>query len=137
MSELEDLLDVQMAEAGLPEPEREYRFAAEYVGLGKDLRIRLRERGLKDWRFDFAWPSHMLAVEVEGGAWVNGRHTRGKGFEEDLEKYHQAQALGWTVYRTSGHLIRSGKSVELLAELLKEPDIEPDIEDLLRTLIDA
>ena len=118
MSDLEQELLIQIKCFKLLEPVQEYRFAAEAVGLGKGLRERLLNAGLKNWRFDFAWPDSMLAVECEGGAWVMGRHTRGKGFEADLMKYHAAMELGWTVYRCSGPLIRSGKAVELIAKLL-------------------
>ena len=33
------------------------------------------------WRFDFAWPDQMVALEVEGGIWKGkfGGHTSGKG----------------------------------------------------------
>ena len=81
--------------------------------------MELAEAGLKDWRFDFAWPNLKLAVECEGGAWVGGRHTRGKGFLEDLRKYQAAQMMGWTVYRTAGELIKSGEAVNTIEELIK------------------
>ena len=120
MSKLEETLYRQLWIAGIPTPEREYRFgAAAAGGPGKGLRARLTEAGLKDWRFDFAWPNLMLAVEVEGGAWVGGRHTRGKGFLEDLRKYQAAQMMGWTVYRTAGELINSGEAVKTIEELIK------------------
>jgi len=51
------------------------------------------------WRFDFAWPRHKLAVEVEGGSAINGRHVRPKGFRDDGEKYNAAVLLGWRVLR--------------------------------------
>lgn len=119
MSKLEEALDVQIRAHGLPDPEREHRFAAIHVGLGKGVRARLQEAGLRDWRFDFAWPDAMLAVEVEGGHFVGGRHTRGKGFEEDCQKYHHAMRLGWTVYRCEGRLIGSGDAVDLIAKMLR------------------
>jgi hypothetical protein len=53
MSGAERLLPLCLRAAGLPEPIREYRFAPS-----------------RRWRFDFAWPAAMLAVEVEGGAGV-------------------------------------------------------------------
>lgn len=119
MSQLEKALKRQIWISGLPTPEAEYRFGAEAAGgPGKGLRRRLEAAGLKDWRFDFAWPDLMLAVEVEGGAWVGGRHTRGKGFVEDLKKYQEAQRLGWTIYRTAGELIKTGEAVQTIKELI-------------------
>lgn len=51
------------------------------------------------WRFDFAWPKLGVAVEIEGGVWVNGRHIRPSGFIKDMEKYNTAAILGWKVLR--------------------------------------
>src|SRR5262245_52209213 len=51
------------------------------------------------WRFDYAWPDLKIALEVEGGAFSGGRHTRGAGFRNDLEKYNAATSAGWRVFR--------------------------------------
>ena len=51
------------------------------------------------WRFDWAWPDYMVALEVEGAVWTGGRHTRGAGFLKDMEKYSEAAILGWCVVR--------------------------------------
>lgn len=53
------------------------------------------------WRFDYAIPEHKIAVEVEGGVWTNGRHTRPQGFLGDIEKYNTATLMGWRVFRTT------------------------------------
>ena len=79
---------------------------------------RLSQAGLKDWRFDFAFIEQKLAVEVEGGAFVGGRHTRGAGFTGDILKYHNAMALGWTVYRCDGALVKNGQAVALIERLV-------------------
>ena len=68
--------------AGLPVPVAEYRFTM-----------------LRRWRFDWAWPTHRIALEVEGAVWVQGRHTRGSGFVKDMEKYNTAAAMGWRIIR--------------------------------------
>lgn len=57
------------------------------------------------WRFDFAHPEAKVAVEVEGGQWTGGRHTRGAGYQADCEKYNEAQMLGWVVFRLTGSQI--------------------------------
>lgn len=72
----------------LPEPEREYRFDP-----------------VRRWRFDFAWPDVRVALEVEGGVYSHGRHTRGSGFTRDVEKYNMAVMLGWAVLRVTGAML--------------------------------
>jgi len=66
------------------------------------------------WRFDLAWPERRVACEIEGGVWIKGRHTRGKGYEADCEKYSTAAAYGWRVIRVTPGMIRSGRALELL-----------------------
>lgn len=94
-------------------PVREYPFAQEVIPGGKGVRARFKKSELKNWLFDFAWPDLKFAVEVEGGAGF-GRHTTREGFKGDLEKYHHAMDLGWTVYRCDGDLIRAGKAIEFI-----------------------
>lgn len=86
------------AEAGIVIPEYEYRFHPS-----------------RKWRFDCAWREHMIALEIEGGIWSQGRHTRGAGFLGDMEKYNAAVLLGWRVLRTTPDKLADGvKSVRLL-----------------------
>jgi len=59
------------------------------------------------WRFDYAILEHKIAIEVEGGVWTKGRHTRGSGFVKDMEKYNAAAVLGWTLIRvTPSNLVK-------------------------------
>ena len=51
------------------------------------------------WRFDYACLIRKIAIEVEGGVWSGGRHTRGAGFIADMTKYNRATSLGWRVLR--------------------------------------
>ena len=87
----------------LPAPETEYRFHPK-----------------RRWRFDFAWPKMKLAVEVEGGTWSGGRHTRGGGFAKDCEKYNAAVMLGWRVLRFTSGMIKRGEALEFLCELMNQ-----------------
>ncbi len=34
----------------------------------------------RKWRADFAHPGYKIIVEIEGGAFSNGRHVRGRGY---------------------------------------------------------
>jgi very-short-patch-repair endonuclease len=51
------------------------------------------------WRVDFAHPGKKLAIEVEGGVWTQGRHTRGSGFVKDMEKYNELAIYGFALLR--------------------------------------
>lgn len=119
MSKAEEELNLHLRAEDI-EFVREHRFGAEAAGgPGKGLRQRLADAGLKDWRFDFAMPDQMLAVEVEGGGWSQGRHTRGKGFAEDLRKYDAAMRLGWVVYRCSPDMVSSGRAINTIKSLIE------------------
>lgn len=74
------------------------------------------------WRFDVAWPEHKVAVELEGGVWTRGRHTRGKGYMKDLEKYNAAVSMGWRLLRFAANDLEFSpvQVVEQVKELLEE-----------------
>lgn len=71
------------------------------------------------YRFDFAWPSLLIAVELEGGIWNGGRHTQARGFIEDARKYNLAAEIGWTVLRYPGTLVNSGEAVAQTEQMLR------------------
>ena len=78
----------------------------------------LRFDSSRRWRFDYAWPDKKIALEVEGGVWTGGRHTRGKGFLADMEKYNSAAAQGWRVLRCTPSTLCKTATIELLKEVL-------------------
>ena len=102
VSALEEKLLFQIRAIKLPEPVREFRF-----------------HDTRRWRADFAWPERRLLVEVEGGHWANGRHTRGSGFEADCEKYSEAALDGWTVLRFTGTHIKDGRALQMIERALQ------------------
>lgn len=71
------------------------------------------------WRFDLAWPDRLLAVEVDGGGFVAGHHSRGVGMDDDAEKITSAVALGWRVARVTPRLIRDGRALTLVIAALQ------------------
>lgn len=95
MSALEEEYLFQLKAAKIALPEREVRF-----------------KPPRRWKFDFAYMAHKLAIEIEGGAYINGRHTRGSGFIADCEKYNEAALDGWTVLRFATPHIKSGYALQ-------------------------
>lgn len=88
----------------LPEPVAEYQFAL--------------EQGRR-FRFDFCWVPLRVAVEIEGGTWQNGRHSREPGFSNDCRKYNMAAALGWAVFRFTAAMLDNNETAAL-EETLRE-----------------
>lgn len=110
-SKLEDTLETQLLVRGIRGFIREHRFA-------KSLKTKTGRP--RQWRFDFAWPDKMLAVEVEGGTWAGGRHTRGSGFSKDCEKYNAATLLGWAILRGDAPMVRNGTLANTVEQYLRE-----------------
>jgi len=73
----------------------------------------------RKWRFDYYCGNH-LAIEIEGGVYSRGRHTRGSGYEKDLEKYNWATLLGYRVLRFSTGQVLRGEAKEFLAKWLEK-----------------
>ena len=102
MSELELAFAFQLKSVKAPPWVVEHRFDA-----------------VRRWRFDFAWPDLLLAVECEGGTWTGGRHTTPQGFEADCEKYAEALLAGWRVLRVTKSMIEDGRALAWAERLLK------------------
>ena len=78
-------------------PESEYRFHPE-----------------RKWRFDFAFPDRMLAIEIEG----RGRHQSFSGFAKDIEKYNTAAKMGWRILRYTPQMVFRGDAINDVLEIL-------------------
>lgn len=72
----------------------------------------------RKWKFDYAWEEYKIALEVEGGIFTGGRHTRPKGFIGDMEKYNSAAVLGWRIIRVQPKELETKKTIDLLKEIL-------------------
>jgi len=82
---------------GLPEPEREYRFHPE-----------------RKWRIDLCWPDVKLAVEIEGGAFLYGRHNRPASYIKDIEKYNALTLAGYHLLRFTPKQMANGEAQETI-----------------------
>lgn len=88
---------------GLPQPVAEHRFCP-----------------ARRWRFDYAWPAAKLALEVEGGLWIAGRHNRPSGMLKDFEKYNRAAVLGWRILKCTPQQLLTADLVRSVGEALSE-----------------
>lgn len=99
----------------------EFAFAMRLFGDEHMLQYReeYRFHATRRWLFDFAWPQHQLAVEIDGGQWLRngGRHNS----DDDREKINEAIACGWTVLRFSTQQVERDPAacVELLRRALQ------------------
>jgi len=86
---------------GLPAPVLEHRFDS-----------------IRKWRFDIAYPKFKTAVEIEGGLFVNGGHSRGAGRIKDMEKFNAATVQGWSVLHVQPKELCTESTVEMIKALL-------------------
>jgi very-short-patch-repair endonuclease len=72
----------------------------------------------RKWRSDFAWPEYKLTLEIDGGIWINGRHTRGAGWLKDTEKLNTLAAMGWRHLRCTPSQLCTDQMLETIREAL-------------------
>ena len=111
-TEVEDEMAFNLKAAKVTPPIREFAFAK---GIGRD------------WRLDFAWPDVLVALEIQGGGWLEpdedgnrrGAHGGGTALERDCEKYSRAAALGWRVLQVTPSHVKSGQTLGWVEEALE------------------
>ena len=86
---------------GLPEPRLEYEFAPP-----------------RKWRFDFAWLAQRVALEVQGGIFIRGRHNQGAALKQEWEKLNAAARRGWRVLFCEPRDVCMQETADLLRDAL-------------------
>ena len=119
----------EKAERRLSSPQQELLFQCKVAKL-KPPTTEYQFHEKRKWRFDLAFVAPVyqgstlgyrdvrLAVEIDGGGFVNGRHGRGLGIERDCEKYAEAMLLGWRVLRVTPRQVTSGQALQWIQKLL-------------------
>lgn len=102
--DLEGKLAEQIAAAGLPAPQRQSHTPWSHTN--------------RRFAGDFYWPEQQLLVEVEGGAFVRGRHVSGAGFEADCVRQNLAILGGSRVIRVTGRHVRDGSALSWITAAL-------------------
>lgn len=90
---LPDIFQQACVASSLPQPVAEFQFHPD-----------------RKWRIDyyFQHDTRRVALEVEGGVYTGGRHTRSAGFLGDIEKYNALSVAGIFLVRvTPGELLRA------------------------------
>lgn len=101
-SSWETYFALQITEAGLPAPVREYKFHPS-----------------RRFRFDFCYPDLLLGIEIDGATYSGGRHTTGAGYSKDCEKFALAAIEGYRVIRITTQQVSKGLGIEWLKEYFK------------------
>lgn len=140
-SDLERILrsnpDIRVVGDASPAPARQQallrtagmsHLAAKFIQLwhllgGPPLEQEYRFHPRRRWRFDFALPARKLAIEINGGVWTSGRHTRGQGYLRDREKVNAAQLAGWRVFELGTGQVSAG-SVRQIVEFIRSQEAQ-------------
>lgn len=84
---------------------------------------------VRKWRLDFAWPHFWLAIEIDGGLFVESAHTRGLALINQMAKQNAAVLAGWRVLRyTPQQLTKAADDVVRImrgARIVDRPTIGP------------
>lgn len=92
-----------MATCNVPAPKTEWQFHPE-----------------RKWALDYAWPEKRIALEIEGGVFIGGRHTSGMGFAADMVKYNQLTLLGWRLIRVQPKELLTKGTADLIRQLYNQ-----------------
>ena len=98
--------------------EFEAKLARELKSLKIDFEQEFKFHPDRKWRADFHLKGRMILIEVEGGIWSGGRHTRGKGYIGDMEKYNAATMLGYQAIRFSTEQVKSGLAIQQIEKMV-------------------
>ncbi len=98
--------------------EGEVKLATALKALKIDFEQEFKFHPERKWKADFHLVGKKILVEVEGGIWSSGRHTRGKGYIGDMEKYNAATMMGYQVIRFSTEQVKSGLAIQQIEKMV-------------------
>jgi very-short-patch-repair endonuclease len=83
-------------------------------------KLRFAESLGRRWEADYAYPEHMLLIEIDGGVWRRGggAHSHPTNILRDMEKQNDAVLLGYQVLRFTTDQVRKGDAIEFLMRVL-------------------
>ena len=102
---------------GRSAPEELLAFQLRAVGIAHEREVILPELKPRRWRWDFK--IGRLLVEVQGGTWIGGKHSRGPGYENDCEKVCSATAAGFTVLTVVPKQVKTGAVLAWIETIIR------------------
>lgn len=72
----------------------------------------------RKWRFDYCFQTQKLAIEVQGGLFVQGRHVRGAALLKEHEKLNEAAIRGYRIIYCQPKDFETGAVFELVKRAL-------------------
>ena len=85
-----------------------YVLKREHPEIAEHCELEYRFDDIRMWRFDFCWPSVMVAVEAVGFGWG---HQAQQHSAADNEKANRAVELGWRLLRFDSRLLGGKQGV--------------------------
>ena len=64
------------------------------------------------WRSDIAWPDVRVALEIDGGTWISGRHNRPSSSLLEMEKNNGYAVRNWLVFHAPWTWIEDGRLID-------------------------
>lgn len=87
----------------------------------------------RKWRFDFAIPDLKIAIEIDGGLFIYGRHNHAVSMIKDYEKFNSAAALGWVVLKFIPSQLDKVATLDLIRNTVMLRRKEKSVCGLLKT----
>lgn len=92
------------------------------LGLMEGCQTQYRFHPTRKWLIDFAFPERRVALEVNGGTYLQGKrrgaHSRPVRQRQDYEKWTTASLMGWTLLLVDSVDVKKGRHVELVLQAL-------------------
>jgi hypothetical protein len=70
-------------------------------------------------RWDVCLRPWGLLLEVQGGTWINGKHNRGQGYQDDCTKARLAMLRGWKTIWLTAQDVHSGIALRFVQDYIK------------------
>lgn len=78
------------------------------------------EHTIGEWKgmWDFTWPDLRVALDIHGGEFVRGHHTRGQNIRDDYKKMLIAHTNGWYATAIGGTQADDDEILEMIASII-------------------